>query len=140
MGYENNDFSLHFHGVVFFECRRGTRMEKMKEFLAQTRLKEQSGDHPKGKEMIANLLADHETIIVCLRQDLAACAEQYQDAGTSDFLTGLNGRARKNGLDASILFGIVLNRDSSNSKGRRFTWSHQKLNFVRRFGCQVFLR
>ncbi len=67
----------------------GKSLGTMKEFLAQTRLKEQAEDHPKGKEMIANLLADHEAIIVCLRQDLVTCSEKYQDAGTSDFLTGL---------------------------------------------------
>ena len=39
--------------------------------------------------MIANLLADHETIIRQLRTDLDICAEKYHDMGTSDFLTGL---------------------------------------------------
>jgi starvation-inducible DNA-binding protein len=39
--------------------------------------------------MIANLLADHEALICHLRIDLETCAEQYHDAGTNDFLTGL---------------------------------------------------
>ena len=38
--------------------------------------------------MIANLLADHETIVRQLRIDLEA-AEKYHDMGTNDFLTGL---------------------------------------------------
>ena len=58
----------------------GKSLGTMKEFLAQARLKEQAGGHPKAKEMIANLLADHEAVIVCLRQDLVTCAEKYQDA------------------------------------------------------------
>ena len=35
------------------------------------------------------LLADHEAIIRTLRTDLETCATKFQDAGTSDFLTGL---------------------------------------------------
>jgi starvation-inducible DNA-binding protein len=39
--------------------------------------------------MIANLLADHETIIRHLRVDLETCSDKYHDMGTNDFLTGL---------------------------------------------------
>jgi starvation-inducible DNA-binding protein len=39
--------------------------------------------------MIANLLADHETIIRHLRMDLETCGDKYHDMGTNDFLTGL---------------------------------------------------
>ena len=39
--------------------------------------------------MVANLVTDHETVIRNLRQDLRACDEEYDDMGTSDFLTGL---------------------------------------------------
>lgn len=40
-------------------------------------------------QMVAQLLALHEELIVQLRTDSAACAARYQDVGTSDFLTGL---------------------------------------------------
>jgi starvation-inducible DNA-binding protein len=39
--------------------------------------------------MIADLLADHETLICQLRLDLETCTAQYHDADTTDFLTGL---------------------------------------------------
>src|SRR5688572_2964698 len=38
------------------------------EFLELTRLKESAGRHPEAQEMIADLLADHETVIRALRQ------------------------------------------------------------------------
>jgi starvation-inducible DNA-binding protein len=61
----------------------------MTEFLKCTRLKEQPGDYPNARDMIANLLADHEALIGHLRVDLETCAEKYHDIGTNDFLTGL---------------------------------------------------
>ncbi len=67
----------------------GKSLGAMKEFLGQTRLKESSGKGTGAKKMIASLLADHEAIITFLRQDLVACMEKFQDAGTSDFLTGI---------------------------------------------------
>ncbi len=39
--------------------------------------------------MLSELLALHEALIVQLRTDSAACAARFNDAGTSDFLTGL---------------------------------------------------
>jgi len=59
------------------------------EFLKHTHLKEFPSDYPESQKMISNLLTDHELIIQNLRRDLALCAEKYNDAGTSDFLTGL---------------------------------------------------
>ena len=61
----------------------------LKEFLQETRLKESSAGDLMAKQMLAHLLADHESIINSLRQELQDCAEKYRDAGTSDFLTGL---------------------------------------------------
>ncbi len=61
----------------------------LKEFLQHTGLKEFPGDYPAAKEMIKNLLLDHEAIIRSLREGLAVCAEKYQDMGTSDFITGI---------------------------------------------------
>ena len=61
----------------------------LQEFAQHTRLKEHPGHYPNAREMIGNLLADHETIIRQLRMDLETCAERYHDMGTNDFLTGL---------------------------------------------------
>jgi starvation-inducible DNA-binding protein len=58
------------------------------EFAKATRLKERPGELPDARGMIADLLADHESIVRQLRTDLEAAAKQG-DAGTSDFLTGL---------------------------------------------------
>ena len=59
------------------------------EFLKYTRLKEKPGQNPNAQGMIQDLLTDHEAVIRSLRVDLEACAHEYQDMGTSDFLTGL---------------------------------------------------
>ena len=67
----------------------GHALGTMTEFLEYTRLKEQTGYYPDARDMIADLLADHEALIRHLRVDLETCAEQYHDAGTNDFLTGL---------------------------------------------------
>ncbi|WP_394991048.1 Dps family protein [Emticicia sp.] len=60
----------------------------MKEFAAQTRLNESPNVYPSQKEMLIELLSDHESIIVELRKDIEAC-EKSKDAGTTDFLTGI---------------------------------------------------
>jgi starvation-inducible DNA-binding protein len=67
----------------------GNALGTMTEFLKSTRLNEESGHYPDARNMIANLLADHEALIGHLRVDLETCAEEYHDAGTTDFLTGL---------------------------------------------------
>jgi starvation-inducible DNA-binding protein len=61
----------------------------MQEYLDLTNLKEAPGKYPARKEMIKELLADHETIIVHLRKAVDQCADKFEDAGTADFLTGL---------------------------------------------------
>ena len=61
----------------------------MSEFSQHARLKEHPGHYPRAREMIANLLDDHEAVIRQLRSDLETCANKYHDMGTNDFLTGL---------------------------------------------------
>ena len=61
----------------------------MKEFLDLTNLKETPGKYPDRKDMIKELLQDHESIIVQLRKDVDQCQDEFKDAGTADFLTGL---------------------------------------------------
>jgi starvation-inducible DNA-binding protein len=60
-----------------------------KEFLDLSHLKEDPGSRPAAEKMIANLVEDHETIIRELRKGLELCQEEFQDAGTADFLTGV---------------------------------------------------
>lgn len=58
------------------------------EFLKSATLKEHPGKYPAAKVMIANLLADHETVIRSLRKGIDICGNAG-DAGTEDFLTQL---------------------------------------------------
>ncbi len=67
----------------------GTAVATLAEFLKLGRLKEHPGRYPPAREMLKNLLADHETLIQTLRRDLDVVMERHGDAGTSDFLTGL---------------------------------------------------
>jgi starvation-inducible DNA-binding protein len=53
------------------------------------RLSAASGIGLTAGQMISQLLALHEELIVQLRADSVACAARHEDAGTSDFLTGL---------------------------------------------------
>ncbi len=46
-------------------------------------------------DMLSELLALHEELIVQLRADAEACNTRYHDAGTTDFLTGLMERHEK---------------------------------------------
>lgn len=67
----------------------GNAIGTMAEFVEHTRLSEHPGQYPPTRDMLANLLADHETVIRQLRVDLETSANTYQDMGTNDFLTGL---------------------------------------------------
>ena len=66
----------------------GQALGTLAEYLKRTRLKE-SPRHPPARDMVADLLTDHETIIRALRQDQEACLSTHGDAGTADYLTGL---------------------------------------------------
>jgi starvation-inducible DNA-binding protein len=61
----------------------------MSEFGKLSSLKEHPGKYSSSKDMIKELLKDHESIIKELRNGVEACQEKYNDAGTADFLTGL---------------------------------------------------
>ena len=97
-----------FHSMhIFFESQYGQLEEFMdsvaerirqlghyspatlKEFLDLTRLTEKSGEKNDSQGFIKDLLADHEDIIIFLRQNINAFANDYKDAGTSDYITGL---------------------------------------------------
>ena len=61
----------------------------MQEFAKLSSIKETPGSYPSSKEMLRELLKDHEASVVELRNGVDACSEKYKDAGTTDFLTGL---------------------------------------------------
>lgn len=61
----------------------------MKEFLEITNLKETPKKYPSQKEMLRELLQDHELVIVHLRKNVETTDEKIGDAVTTDFLTGL---------------------------------------------------
>ncbi len=67
----------------------GKTIGTMKEFSDLTTLKESPNHYPSQKEMIKELLDDHEIVIIQLRKDIDLCAKENKDAGTVDFLTGL---------------------------------------------------
>ena len=61
----------------------------MQSFLEKARLQETGNLGGNATDMLTHLLADHEMIIQVLRHDVDATMDQFGDAGTSDFLTGL---------------------------------------------------
>lgn len=67
----------------------GKTIGTMVEFGKLSVIKESPGKYPSSKEMIKELLADHETVIIQLRKNVDECADKLEDAGTADFLTGL---------------------------------------------------
>jgi starvation-inducible DNA-binding protein len=61
----------------------------LKEFLSLTSLTEQTREANDSRGFIRELLSDHETIIIHLRESISLFANDYKDLGTSDFVTGL---------------------------------------------------
>lgn len=61
----------------------------LKEFLQLTHLSEKRGSKNDSASYIKDLLADHEQIIMFIRENINPIANDHNDAGTSDFLTGL---------------------------------------------------
>ncbi|MEN2489428.1 DNA starvation/stationary phase protection protein [Flavobacterium sp. B11] len=61
----------------------------LKDFLALTHLTEELQEKNDSNGFIKELLLDHESIIIYLRENINLIANELQDAGTSDFITGL---------------------------------------------------
>ena len=61
----------------------------MHEFLSLTSIKEHPDQNLSSKGTLGELLKDHETVIIKLRKGVASSMDEYKDAGTADFLTGL---------------------------------------------------
>ncbi|MFN0047524.1 MAG: Dps family protein [Cytophagales bacterium] len=58
-------------------------------FLETTHLTEQTREQNDGKGFISLLLADHESIIISIRENITPVTEKHKDLGTSDFLTSI---------------------------------------------------
>ena len=67
----------------------GKTIGTMKEFLELTSVKESPNQYPSQKEMLMELLNDHETLIIQLRKNIDFSDKENKDAGTADFFTGL---------------------------------------------------
>ena len=61
----------------------------MNVFLKLAHIKEHPGKYESSKDILKELLGDHETIITELRKNIDECANKNNDVGTADYLTGL---------------------------------------------------
>lgn len=61
----------------------------LKEYLALTHQTEKSRSANDGAGFIGELLADHESLIIHLRENINRFANDWHDQGTSDYITGL---------------------------------------------------
>ena len=61
----------------------------MQEFNKLSSIKESPGKYGSSKDLLIELLKDHETVIMMLRKDIDEAGEKNKDAGTADFFTGL---------------------------------------------------
>ena len=61
----------------------------LKSFLALTQLTEATSEKNNSSGFIKELLSDHESIIITLREHIRTFTDKYHDLGTSDFVTGL---------------------------------------------------
>ena len=58
-------------------------------FLKLTHLSEKTREKNDSAGFIKDLLEDHESIIIYLRENISRLAEEWNDQGSSDFITGL---------------------------------------------------
>ena len=61
----------------------------MRSYLELTHLTEQSRENNDSAGFIKELLGDHESIIIRLRENINLFSSELNDLGTSDFITGL---------------------------------------------------
>ncbi len=61
---------------------------RLKDFLKTTRLAEEDYTTDQ-KVQLRNLLSDHESIIINIRKEIDVINDDYKDAGTADFVTGI---------------------------------------------------
>lgn len=67
----------------------------LQEFIEHANIKEFTGSVPDYKEMLKNLLADHESIVRSIRTGIDATSDEFEDMGTNNFLCELITRHEK---------------------------------------------
>ena len=61
----------------------------LRSFLQLTRFTEMSREENNSKGFIIDLLSDHESLIISLRENIHRFSAEFHDQGSSDFITGL---------------------------------------------------
>ena len=61
----------------------------MNEYAKLSSIKENPGKYASSKELLTELLKDHETVIIQLRKYIEDSTEKNKDLGTADYFTGL---------------------------------------------------
>ena len=61
----------------------------LKSYLGLMRFTEETREKNDSQGFIKTLLSDHESLIIVLREQIKSFAEDFHDAGSSDFITGL---------------------------------------------------
>src|ERR1035437_3336223 len=64
----------------------GKTIGTMQEYSKLAAIKEAPGKYSSSKDMIKELLKDHETVIIQLRKDIEDCSAKHKDDGTADFV------------------------------------------------------
>lgn len=90
-------FEEHYNAIKVFTDSVAERIRKvghyapgtMGDFLKLTHLSEKYEGDNTSPEYIAALLEDHDSIIQFIRKNIGKVEDEYKDAGTADFLTGL---------------------------------------------------
>jgi starvation-inducible DNA-binding protein len=90
-------FEEHYNAIKTFTDSVAERIRKLghyspatlKDFLDLTHLSEKYNGDNTSHDYIKALLEDHDTIIQYIRENISKVDEDYKDAGSGDFLTGL---------------------------------------------------
>lgn len=90
-------FEEHYNAIKLFIDSVAERIRKigyyapgtLKEFLNLTQLSEKYDGNNTSHDYTVALLKDHDAIIQYIRGNISKAEDEYGDAGTADFLTGL---------------------------------------------------
>ncbi|MBJ7881413.1 Dps family protein [Gelidibacter salicanalis] len=90
-------FEDHYNAIKKFTDTVAERIRKvghyapgtLKEFLELTHLSEKYTGDNSSHDYSAALLEDHDTIIQYIRENISKVEDDFKDAGTADFLTGI---------------------------------------------------
>jgi starvation-inducible DNA-binding protein len=96
-------------------------------FLGLTRLSEMNREKNDGQGYIHELLEDHETVIMNLRENIEKFQDKYHDAGSCDFITGLMEAHEKM---AWFLRAHLLNPKDHTEKGTEVARSKKQVTTV----------